>query len=351
MAEPGTTPPDPTDRPAVSVLIVAWNPGAERLARCLSSLAAQCYRDFEIILVDNACTDGSVAAQDMPGNLTLVEAGDNLGFAAGMNLAARHASGQWLALLNPDAVAEERWLDALMEATQRWPDTRLFGSVQVDAEDDNCLDGIGDVYHISGIAWRGGYGGPASLAPMRDVEIFAPCAAASLYRADLFAALGGFEESFFCYNEDVDLGFRARLTGERAILVAQAVVHHEGSAITGRRSAFTVYHGTKNRIRTFVRCMPAPLFQLALPLHVLMNVLFLIRAVPLGVTRAYWMGMIDGFFHSPEAWTSRRTIQAGRTHGAKALAAVMTASLGKLVARSPDLYSLPLPEPDDQVTD
>nr|WP_241735758.1 glycosyltransferase family 2 protein [Aquisalinus flavus] len=330
--------------PAVSVLIVSYNTGVQRLSRCLAALSSQSFSDFEIILLDNGSDDGSVAAQSLPDNAIVVEAGSNLGFAGGMNRAAQAATGTWLALLNPDTMVRPDWLGRLIEATQRHPGVKLFGSVQIDMADRDRLDGLGDVYHASGIAWRGGYGASTALIPMQDEEIFAPCAAACLYHADLFRNLGGFEESFFCYNEDVDFGFRARLMDERAVLVHDATILHEGSGITGRRSAFTVYHGTRNRIWTFIRCMPAPLIWLMFPVHVLANVFFLARAVPLGVAGAYWRGMIDGFFKAGDAWAARRDLQENRIMSWRAMAGMMTFSLGKLLTRAPDMRSLPADE-------
>jgi len=330
--------------PTVSVLIVSYNTGAQRLSRCLAALSSQTFRDFEIILLDNGSEDGSVAAQSLPDNVTVVATGENLGFAGGMNRTAQSAKGKWLALLNPDTMVRPDWLEKLMAATERHPGVKLFGSVQIDMADRDRLDGLGDVYHASGIAYRGGYGASAALIPMQDEEIFAPCAAASLYDAALFQDLGGFEESFFCYNEDVDFGFRARLMDERAVLVHDATILHEGSGITGRRSAFTVYHGTRNRIWTFIRCMPTPLIWLMFPIHVLANVFFLARAVPLGVAGAYWRGMMDGFFKAQDAWAARKKLQESRIMSWRAIAKMMTFSLGKLLTRAPDTRTLPVDE-------
>ena len=151
-----------------------------------------------------------------------------------------------------------------MGATRRHPGTAMFGSTQLDAADARRLDGAGDVYHASGLVWRGHHGAPVDSLPPEG-EVFAPCAAAALYRRDAFMDAGGFDESFFCYCEDVDLGFRLRLLGHNCVQVAGARVHHVGSAITGRRSAFATYHSTRNRIWMFVKNMPAALLVPLLP--------------------------------------------------------------------------------------
>jgi len=93
----------------------------------------------------------------------------------------------------------------------------MFGSTQIDAQRPDRVDGFGDVVSIYGTAWRGASGSPVSGLPVDDREVFAPCAAAALYARDPFLATGGFEDSFFCYVEDVDLGFRLRLGGAQCI--------------------------------------------------------------------------------------------------------------------------------------
>ena len=108
--------------PLVSLLLVNWN-GGEVLPRCLDSLAAQTFLDFEIILVDNGSTDGSVesAKARWPG-MEVFRQGENTGFAAANNLGARHARGRWLALLNTDAFPAPDWLATLLHAAHEHPE-------------------------------------------------------------------------------------------------------------------------------------------------------------------------------------------------------------------------------------
>ncbi|HEX2560105.1 glycosyltransferase family 2 protein, partial [Phenylobacterium sp.] len=158
---------DDKPAPQVSVVIVVYNSGPT-LERCLASLNSQTFRDFEVILSDNASPDGSAqaaAAQDA--SLRLIENGENLGFAGGVNRGAAAARGRWLALLNPDAYAEPDWLEKLVAATGAYPDTRAFASRQLMADDATKLDGLGDVMAAAGFPFRGGYGGrdPGPLAP------------------------------------------------------------------------------------------------------------------------------------------------------------------------------------------
>lgn len=334
--------------PRISVIIVLWN-CQTTLQRCLEAVAAQHFRDFELILLDNHSDDQSLAlARDFLDQHAIITSkliclDENSGFAAGVNRAAQEAQGQWLALLNPDAYADPLWLEKLATASETYADYTAFGSVQLDAARPDHLDGLGDVYAGWGIAWRGGHGQSTSLIPAQPQEIFAPCAAAALYRRDRFVALGGFDESFFCYHEDVDLGFRLRLSGDRALLVPEARVHHEGSATTGRRSDFAVYHGTRNRIRTFIKNMPGWLMPILLPLHLLLNLLLLLRTVPLGVAKPFAMGLWDGLWHSKAAWRARPAVQKAKTVSPLMLAKALCWSPLKFLKRAPDLRPFTLP--------
>lgn len=259
--------PEAPTPPAVSVIIVGYE-SAAHLPRCLAALEAQTHRDFEIILIDNASPDGGADEAALPANARLIRNAENLGFAGANNQGARESQARWIALLNPDAFPEPGWLAEMLAAADRHPACRMIGALQLVDEAPQRLDGAGDVYHVSGLAWRGGHGDAASGAPERDAEIFGPCGAAALYDREMFLAAGGFDERYFCYFEDVDLALRLRLAGERAVLAARAVVRHVGSASSGgRRSDFAVYHGFRNRLWTFLKCTPEPWLPLAVPLH------------------------------------------------------------------------------------
>ena len=137
--------------PAIDVVIVNYNAGAW-LPR-VAALHAQTFRDFRVTIVDNGSTDGSLA--DLPPGPTPVEiirAGKNLGFAAGNNLAIRsHVAAEWLVLLNPDAFPRPDWLEEFLGAARANPEYSFFGCRMLDANDPTRLDGVGDVYHVSGL--------------------------------------------------------------------------------------------------------------------------------------------------------------------------------------------------------
>lgn len=255
--------------PAVSVLVINYE-GGDTLRSCLVALTAQTMVDFEAIIIDNGSVDGSFerARQSVAGDprFRFERPGRNLGFAAGNNQAARLATAPWLATLNPDAIADPDWLQQLMAATRRHPYAAMFGSTQLDASCDTRLDGAGDQYFFAGLAWRGGWGWDVQALPPEG-EVFAPCAAAALYRRDAFEAAQGFDERFFCYVEDVDLAFRLRLAGHCCIQVPDAVVRHIGGVSSTAISGFARFHGTRNMVWCFVKNMPSYLIFLLLPFH------------------------------------------------------------------------------------
>lgn len=301
--------------PSVGVVVVNWNSFAE-LQRCLAALAVVRGEIRRTIVIDNCSRS---APDDLPyprpANTEYVRLDSNTGFARGNNLALPYLEDcDWIALVNPDAYVDTGWLEALLEAVIRYPDCAMFASCLIKANEPGVLDGLGDNFHMSGMAWRLGHGAPRTGSPIADKEVFSPCAAAALYRRDALVALGGFDEDFFCYFEDVDLAFRLRLAGHKCMLVGNAVVHHVGSATTGdQKSDFAVYYGHRNMVWCYVKNMPGMLFWLLLPLHVLVNGATIIRFVLRGqagtILRAKW----DAIKGIPLMWKKRQKVQASRS--------------------------------------
>ncbi len=323
--------------PALSVLIVAYRSGPT-LARCLAALKRQTYADFEILLVDNdepGQGDGAAAsAAKADPSIRLISPNANLGFAAGNNLAAQAATGGWLVMLNPDAYPNDNWLQRLVEAAALRPDYRVFTSRQLADEDPALLDGLGDVMFAAGAPYRGGYHRP-DAGDVAAGEVFSPCGAAMMLDRALFLRLGGFDESFFCYCEDVDLGYRLRLAGEPTLLVPDAVVRHEGSVSSGGpASAFSVRYGTRNRMWVLIKNTPWPLVAVILPLHLalLAVVLFTGRRDP-PYTRLVWSALKEGWRDRRVPLAARRGVQAVRTAPWWAIAAAMSWNPADLLGR------------------
>jgi GT2 family glycosyltransferase len=300
--------------PKVSVVIVNWN-GDRFLDRCLTALLAQTVPPHEIILVDNASSDASLDIVRRFPMVRLMAQEHNLGFARGNNLAIKAATveSEWIALLNPDAFVEPRWLEALLLAARDYPTYGVCCSKLVNANNPAVLDGTGDAYHVSGLVWRTGHGRAVSSILDQSHEIFSPCAAAALYRRSVLLEIDGFDEDFFCYVEDVDLGFRLRLAGHRCLYVPSSVAHHVGSGTTGgQHSDFAIYHGHRNLVWAFVKNMPGILFWLLLPIHMLMNMATIFWFSLHGRGGLILRAKRDAVLGMPRMWHKRQRIQKTR---------------------------------------
>jgi GT2 family glycosyltransferase len=300
--------------PSVGVVVVNWN-SFDELQRCLAALASVRGQIRRTVVIDNfsRCAPDELP-HPRPDNTEYVRLDSNTGFARGNNLALPYLEDcDWIALVNPDAYVDAGWLESMLDAVDRHPDYAMFASCLLKANTPSILDGAGDSYNLSGLAWRMGYGVACQAFTVRESEVFAPCAAAALYRRDVLVALGGFDEDFFCYFEDVDLAFRFRLAGYRCMLVGNAIAHHEGSKTTGgQHSDFSVYHGHRNLVWTFVKDMPGILFWLLLPLHVLLNVVAVMHFSVRGQGKVILRAKYDAIKGLPRMWRKRRDIQAKR---------------------------------------
>ena len=323
-------------RVKVRVIVVSYRSGSV-LQKCLKALRRQTFEDFEVVIVDNDSRDGSLDAalpDDRRFSALWLQA--NTGFAAANNRGAVGATSPWIATLNPDAFPEPNWLEALLEATRRYPDVAMFGSTQFSARNPAVFDGTGDVYAAFGLAWRANQGRPVADG-VCEGETFGPCAAAALYKMDAFRRAGGFDERYFCYYEDVDLAFRLRLMGERCIQVPDAIVHHVGSSVEGDNRDFILYHSSRNLFWTFVKDMPGPLFLLLLPFHLGFIMLMLARAAQRGRFGPTARGLRDGLRMLGPIWQSRRQIQSARTTSWLDIAKTLTWSPAKFLRARADM--------------
>lgn len=239
---------------------------------------------------------------------------NNVGFARANNIGIQLVGDcDWVALVNPDAFLEPDWHQQMINRVDDYPNAASFSSSLVMANDVDRWDGLGDAYHISGLVWRIAHGRRRDSYASIEGQIFSPCAAAALYRREALLGVGGFDEDYFCYVEDVDLGYRLRLMGYDSILIPQAIAKHVGSASSGGQdSDFSVYHGHRNLVWTYIKNMPGALFWLLLPLHLAMNLISVIWYTIHGrsavILRAKW----DALKGIRKIWSKRSAIQRTR---------------------------------------
>jgi GT2 family glycosyltransferase len=219
---------------AVTAVIVCYDESAEELRAAIDGLLAQTRPPAEIVVVDNG-PEGRLAKElgGCAGNVKALASGANLGYPAGVNLAASKASGDYLFCLNPDARAEADCVERLVAVAESDPKIAIVGA-QILLEDGQTTNAGANPLHPTGISPSGGYGERREHGEPRDVIVVS--GACCLIRRDAFDRLGGFVSSFFLYYDDADLGWRARIAGLRVVYCPQATVrHHYEFARRGRK--------------------------------------------------------------------------------------------------------------------
>ena len=223
--------------PLASVIIPNWN-GAHHLPTCLHALRRQTYPRFEIIVVDNGSTDGSLAllAREYP-EVRVLALPENRGFAGGCNAGFRAARGEVLVLLNNDTEAHPAWLEELMRALDTHPDAGMATSKLLLFDRRDVLHSAGDVYRLDGMPGNRGVWERDEGQYDHDLWVFSACGGAAAYRRAMLEDIGLFDEALGSYLEDVDLAWRAQLAGYRCIFAPQAIVYHKLSATGGGAQA------------------------------------------------------------------------------------------------------------------
>lgn len=243
--------------PRVSVIVVNWN-RRELLRACLTALRGQSFQDFETIVIDNGSTDGSagvVGDLEFAG-IRLIENQENRGFCAANNQGIGAARGEFIALLNNDAEPHAVWLAALLEAIALAPDVGMAASKILVYEDRRRIDKAGHLIYPDGQN-RGRGSGAIDVGQYEEVEETAwPDGCAALYRRSMLDQIGGFDEDFFAYADDAELGLRGRLAGWRCIYAPQAVVYHRLGSTLGRHSEERIFLIERNRIWLAAKLFP-----------------------------------------------------------------------------------------------
>jgi GT2 family glycosyltransferase len=237
------------DHPTVTV-VVPTLAADETLDACLASLAGQIFRDFEVIVVNNS---GRHVAK--PKDRVRVITNDrNVGFGAAVNQGFRKSEARYLAVLNDDATAHADWLQALMAAIEPRPDVGMCAT-QVRHAGEASLDSAGMLLCLDGSSKQRGHSQPTG-SYARQEEALLPSGSAALYRREMLQEIGLFDESFFLYCEDTDLGLRARWAGWECLYVPGAIVEHRYSHTSGKASALKAYYVERNRLLVLFKNFP-----------------------------------------------------------------------------------------------
>jgi GT2 family glycosyltransferase len=244
--------------PLISVIILNWN-GIHHLESCLDALSAQTYSPVEVIVVDNGSTDGSLewVRTHFPG-ARLIENGKNLGFGGGTNVGILAARGKYVMILNNDTRLDPGCVDALKESIEKDKKYGACASKILLQEEGDRIDAAGIVICPDGLSIGRGRLEKSDLYD-REMEVFFASGCACLYRREMLEDIGLFDEDFFAYAEDTDMGWRARLAGWRCIYSPKAVVFHLHSASSGPYSHLKAYLVERNRIWVAVKNFPVPL--------------------------------------------------------------------------------------------
>lgn len=243
----------------VSIVIVNWN-GLPHVREAVLSACAQSYPDTELVVVDNGSSDGSREwlKANLSGNCRLIALDHNSGFAAGVNHGIRAARGVFVALLNNDASAAADWVSQLVSATSD-PQVGMVASKIVFYDRRTVIDKAGHLFYPDGLNRGRGAGEQDRGQFDHPCDVFFPDGCAALYRTAMLHDVGLFDERFFAYGDDADLGLRARWRGWTCAYAPKALVYHRHSTSLGKYSARKAFLVERNRLWVAVKVLPAPL--------------------------------------------------------------------------------------------
>ncbi len=241
--------------PFISIIIVNYN-GKRYLEDCFNSLYAVDYPEDrrEIILVDNASTDGSAEYVNgrFPG-IRVVRSAVNKGFSGGNNVGIEHAVGEFFALLNNDTVVDSGWLERLVDVAVRDPKAGIVTSKILFRNRPNVINNAGSRVMDNGWGGDRGFGEVDTGQYDRTEEVFCACGASMLLRREMVEQIGTFDPSFFCYYEDTDLSWRARLAGWKVVYTHRSVIYHVHAGTSVEWSPLFTYYVLRNRLFMLIK--------------------------------------------------------------------------------------------------
>jgi GT2 family glycosyltransferase len=290
----------------ISVIVLNFN-GKRHLEKCILALAAQTYENSEVIVVDNASSDGSVEYLEAQFPwVTIIKNKNNLGFAGGINSGIKKAHGDYILTLNDDTYADKHFLEHIIHPMLSHADVGMCACKMLFP--DGRINSAGICLSRSGAAWDRGMHEPDEGRYNAQEEVFGPCAGAALYRKEMLDEIGLFDEDFFLYIEDVDLAFRGRLAGWKCVYVPQAKVYHYHGGTAGFGSDLSVYYGNRNVIWYAVKDFPRGLLITSLPFIVGRNLAVIPYYALHGKGRVILRSKMDALMGVPRMVGKRRYI-------------------------------------------
>jgi len=295
-------------KPLISVIILNWN-GCAYLKNCLDSLAAQTFRDFETILVDNGSSDGSAAyvRSTFPW-VRLLELPENVGFAEGNNRGLALAQGTHVVTLNNDTKSDPEFLAELVRVVEVNAHIGMVAARMRSYYRPERIDAAGLKIGSNGLGYNIGIG-EIDDGRYDSVPLFGPCGGAALYRREMLDEIGFFDPDYFAYYEDFDLAWRARLAGWKSFAAPHALVYHVHSATAGEMSGFKVYYTQRNKWYVILKNWPAGLLLRHLPVVLFFDAAALFLAMLKGRGVAALRARLDVLKNLGRLLAKRREVQ------------------------------------------
>ena len=295
--------------PEISVIIANWN-GRHFLDDCLAALRRQTFRDFETILVDNGSGDGSAdyVRQHFP-EVRVLALSENLGFTGGNIAGYELARGSLIVLLNNDTEADSQWLQEIHKAGVLFPSAGSFASKMMYFDDRGRIENCGFEVAISGSASELGRDELDAPVWAQPRKIFGACGGAATYRRSMLDDIGFLDPEFFMIYEDVDLSFRAQLSGYECVYLPKAIVYHRYRASIKTLPAMQVFYAQRNIELVYLKNLPAGLLLRSAPLRLGYEIGAALYFFRLGAGRPFLRAKLAALWKLPSTLRKRRTIQ------------------------------------------
>ena len=277
----------------VTIIIPNYN-GLKFMEPCFAALKKQTEKDYDVLVVDNGSTDGSVEWLQAHGDIETIYLPENTGFSGAVNVGIRAAKTPYVILLNNDTEPEPDYVKEMVHAISRSKKIFSVSSKMVQLYNKELMDDGGDMYSLLGWAYQRGVGRSVDLYN-RPCHVFSACAGAAIYRREVFEEIGYFDEQHFAYLEDIDVGYRARIYGYQNMYCPTAVVYHVGSGTSGSKyNSFKVKLAARNNVYLNVKNMPLP--------QLVLNILPIAAGIAvkykffckLGFGKDYMSGLVEG---------------------------------------------------------